>query len=63
MKRIFWIFTIRGKIKKLIINREKEQSFFDNAMLKSPLPADEARYLLSRIEIKKEVIATLRQLL
>ena len=63
MKKIFWIFTIRGKLKKLIAIREKEQLYFNNAMLKSPLPSDEARYLLSRIEIKKETISTLKQLL
>jgi hypothetical protein len=63
MKRIFWIFTIKSRIKKLIANREKEKAFFYNATLKKPLSADETKYLLSRIEIKEEIITTLKLLL
>jgi len=63
MKRIFWMLTIRKRIKLAIKSNEAEKSFFYEQMLKSPLLANDARYLLSRIEIKKEVIYQLKRLL
>ena len=63
MKRIFWIFIIRGKIKRAIARTEKEKTYYGNILLKSPLPPDEARYGVRMIELKEEVIRQLKMLL
>lgn len=63
MKKIFWIFTIRNRIKKIIILTVKEQGYFEGAIIKSPISSDELRYLNSRIEMKKEVASILKSLL
>ena len=63
MKTILWFFLIRGRIKKAIKKVENELTYFENGMLKSPLPADEALYNTTRIEMKREIISQLKALL
>jgi hypothetical protein len=63
MRKIFWIFTIRGRIHKAIKRTEEEKGYYDNQILKSPLSAIEAKYLSARISLKEEVIQQLKNLL
>jgi hypothetical protein len=62
MKNLFWIFRIRGKIKKIVSITERECAFF-NDKLKNQTCSEEKKYLTSRIELKKEVIEILENLL
>ena len=65
MKKIFWIFTIRKRIKKRIITTIKEEDYLDGERIKglhSGKP-DIGNYLQSRIMMKKEVVDVLRSLL
>ena len=65
MKRLFWIFTIRRRIKKWLIITVKEEAFFENEKNKgihSGKP-DIDNYLGSRVEMKKEIANVLRSLL
>ena len=63
--KIFWIFTIRKRIKKRLINTVKEEAFFKSAQTRKIHSGehDFGNYLGSRIEIKREVANMLRALL
>lgn len=65
MRKLFWIFTIRYRIKKRLIITVKEEAYFENEKLRythSGRP-DAGNYLSSRVEMKKEVANVLRSLL
>jgi len=65
MKKIFWIFTIRKRIKKAIIRTVKEQAYFEDELIRythSGRP-DPGNYLSSMVKMKKEVASNLRILL
>jgi hypothetical protein len=61
MKKIFWVFTIRKRIKRLLIITVNEQAYFEGQKAKWVHDAD--NYLKSRIELKREVADILRNLL
>lgn len=63
MKRLFWIFTIRKRIKQAIARTEKEKLFFEEQKLKGFTTNTNDQYLSSRIELKKEIIGQLIRLL
>lgn len=63
-KRILWIFLIRRHIEKIIKITTSERETFKDALKwgENNTSADE-KYLESRIEMKNEVLAQLRNLL
>lgn len=65
MKNIFWVFTIRKRISRVLKNVVKEQAFFESERVKliHSGKQDAGNYLASRIEMKKEVVSILRNLL
>ena len=63
MKRLIWQIRILGRIHRRIEVTETELSYFEESIIRPNLKVDELRYLKSRIEIKREVIAQLNNLL
>ena len=64
IKRIFWIFGIKRKIKRIITITTFEREQFKNALKwKEDNTEADIKYLESRIEIKNEILYQLRNLL
>ena len=64
LKRIFWIFRIKRKIKRIITITTFEREQFKNALKwKEDNTEADIKYLESRIEIKNEILYQLRNLL
>jgi hypothetical protein len=65
MRKLLWMFKIRKRISKTLANAVREQAYFESEKVRLIHAGrqDIGNYLGSRVEMKRELAETLRNLL
>ena len=65
MRKLLWFFKIRKRMGKALANAVREQAYFESEKVRLIQAGrqDVGNFLASRVEMKKEIAETLRNLL